>query len=196
MYLILFLLERLSLILDPSLRRRPTPERARVLGFSNSQTLWIPFDTRCRPPPPPLHGQGASRTTRVLAFTLAPHSARPSSDRRRAPRPTAPSSQTAPMLVFQAFHLAAYHTAHGTFQPPAATVLASDLTLDGDFKTKEDRAVACPVQWLPVILAGAPPEKSMQMIRRHIHDASASRPLHVKVAVLNAHLEGNLGDEV
>ena len=36
------------------------------------------------------------------------------------------------MLVFQAFHLAAYHTAHGTFQPPAATVLASDLTLDGD----------------------------------------------------------------
>ena len=28
------------------------------------------------------------------------------------------------------------------------------------------------------------------------HDASAARPLHVKVAVLNAHLEGNLGDEV
>ena len=28
------------------------------------------------------------------------------------------------------------------------------------------------------------------------HDASAVRPLHVKVAVLNAHLEGNLGDEV
>ena len=100
------------------------------------------------------------------------------------------------MLVFQAFHLAAYHTAHGTFQPPAATVLASDLTLDGGFKTKVDRAVACPVQWLPVILAGAPPEKSMQMIRRHIHDASGSRSLHVKVAVLNAHLEGNLGDEV
>ena len=75
-------------------------------------------------------------------------------------------------------------------------MLAPDLTLDGDFKTKEDRAVACPVQWLPVILAGAPPEKSMQMIRRHIHDASASRPLHVKVAVLNAHLEGNLGDDV
>ena len=57
-------------------------------------------------------------------------------------------------------------------------------------------AAACPLQWLPVLLAGAPPEKSMQMIGRHVHDASAARPLHDKVAVLNAHLEGNLGDEV
>ena len=80
----------------------------------------------------------------------------------------------------------------GTLQP----VLASDLTLDGGFKTKQDRAAACPLQWLPVLLAGAPPERSMQMIGRHVHDASAARPLHVKVAVLNAHLEGNLGDEV
>ena len=31
-----------------------------------------------------------------------------------------PSSTTASMLAFQAFHLAAYHFAHGTFQPTAA----------------------------------------------------------------------------
>ena len=54
------------------------------------------------------------------------------------------------MLAFQAFHLAAY-------QPPAATV-ASDLTLDGDASPDgfSYRAVACPLQWLPVLLAGAP----------------------------------------
>ena len=62
------------------------------------------------------------------------------------------------MLAFHAFHLAAYHTAaHGTFQPPAATV-ASDLTPDTDATPDSFsyRAVACPLQWLPVLLAGAP----------------------------------------
>ena len=53
------------------------------------------------------------------------------------------------MLAFQAFHLAAY-------QPPAATV-ASDLTIDTDAAPDgfSYRAVACPLQWLPVLLAGA-----------------------------------------
>ena len=53
------------------------------------------------------------------------------------------------MLAFQAFHLAAY-------QPPAATV-ASDLTIDTDAAPDgfRYRAVACPLQWLPVLLAGA-----------------------------------------
>ena len=54
------------------------------------------------------------------------------------------------MLAFQAFHLAAY-------QAPAATV-ASDLTIDTDAAPDSFsyRAVACPQQWLPVLLAGAP----------------------------------------
>ena len=61
------------------------------------------------------------------------------------------------MLALQAFHLAAYPFAHGTFQPPAATV-ASDLTLDSDASPDgfSYRAIACPLQWLPVLLAGAP----------------------------------------
>ena len=54
------------------------------------------------------------------------------------------------MLAFQAFHLAAY-------QPPAATV-ASNLMPDTDAAPDgfSYRAVACPLQWLPVLLAGAP----------------------------------------
>ena len=55
------------------------------------------------------------------------------------------------MLAFQAFYLAAYHTAHGTFQPPAATV-ASDFTPDTADASPDGisyRAVACPLQWLP-----------------------------------------------
>ena len=48
------------------------------------------------------------------------------------------------MLAFQAFHLAAY-------QPPAATV-ASNLMPDTDAAPDgfSYRAVACPLQWLPV----------------------------------------------
>ena len=35
------------------------------------------------------------------------------------------------MLAFQAFHLAAYHFAHGTFQPPAASSALGSSDLDG-----------------------------------------------------------------
>ena len=35
------------------------------------------------------------------------------------------------MLAFQAFHLAAYHFAHGTFQPPAASSALGCSDLDG-----------------------------------------------------------------
>eukprot|EP00964_Phaeocystis_antarctica_P110582 scaffold74933_cov54-Phaeocystis_antarctica.AAC.1 len=35
--------------------------------------------------------------------------------------PQSTPSTTAPMLAFQAFHLAAYHFAHGTFQPTATS---------------------------------------------------------------------------
>ena len=35
------------------------------------------------------------------------------------------------MLAFQAFHLATYHFAHGTFQPPAASSALGCSHLDG-----------------------------------------------------------------
>ena len=35
------------------------------------------------------------------------------------------------MLAFQAFHLAVYHFAHGTFQPPAASPALGCSDLDG-----------------------------------------------------------------
>ena len=35
------------------------------------------------------------------------------------------------MLAFQAFHLAVYHFAHGTFQPPAASFALGCSDLDG-----------------------------------------------------------------
>ena len=35
------------------------------------------------------------------------------------------------MLAFQAFHLATYHFAHGTFQPPAASSALGCSDLDG-----------------------------------------------------------------
>ena len=35
------------------------------------------------------------------------------------------------MLAFQAFHLAAYYLAHGTFQPPAASSALGYSELDG-----------------------------------------------------------------
>ncbi len=35
------------------------------------------------------------------------------------------------MLIFQAFHLASYHFAHGTFQPPAASSALGCSDLDG-----------------------------------------------------------------
>ena len=52
-------------------------------------------------------------------------------------------STTASMLAFQAFHLAAYHFAHGTFQPIATSSARGCSELDDLLGGGPDQIISC-----------------------------------------------------
>ena len=70
----------------------------------------------------------APRWPAAAAPPACPHSAPPSC--RRSLAAELPVYHSASMLAFQAFHLAAYHFAHGTFQPTATSSARGCSELD------------------------------------------------------------------